>query len=368
MADPDSISSENLQELRQSLSTPTLAPVLDQAGRAGKLGDALDLVEAGIRDIGACDENVAAAVQEFLNRGGGRADYERAKRHMFQLEKDLPKEFVDLPSPLDDLLRLDSEMQADGSDNHDVFRDKENLVALKKGGLAGMHIRKIRAGAVSQMTGVPREIVEKQPLKDSVQGAAFSQHIGHPQVVKDPAFWEDFRKAKSGSGGFSKGDFATKWMKRAEEWNAAEAEKMKRKLDKAFQDYQSALIDQELKRRRREREERARARARRRRRARLITPKPEDIQIATYKDWPVLTPSGANYFVRIWDDGTTELYRFHEGMLYIVAANFAYYELRDPRTGQLGVVPVLGFRPRTPRPISPQQVPGGPRGALGRGP
>ena len=42
------------------------------------------------------------------------------------------------------------------------------------GSLAGMHMRKIKAGAVSRMTGVPRVIVEKQPLKDSVQGSAFT--------------------------------------------------------------------------------------------------------------------------------------------------------------------------------------------------
>lgn len=354
--------------LKEALSTPTLAPVLDQAGRSNELGNVLELVEVGAMQIAADDENIAKAVREFLNSSAGAADFERAKRRMFQLENNLPEEFVDLPSPLEDLFRLEHEMQGLGVDNYDVFRDRDNLAALKRGGLAGMHMRKIKAGAVSQMTGVPLDIAEKQPLKDSVQGAGFSQAIGHPEALKDPGFWEDFRKLKSGTGDFSKDRFVTKWLKRAEEWNAAEQEKKARELDRAWKDYQSALIDQELKRRQREREERKKKRARLRRRARLITPKIEDIQVATYKDWPVHTPSRSEYVVRIWDDGSTELYRLtHEGA-QLVATDFAYYETRDPHTGRLGVVPVLGFRPRSQRPASPQHVPGGPRGPLGRDP
>ena len=165
--------------------------------------------------------------------------------------------------------------------------------------------------------------------------------------------WEVFRKAKSGTGGFSKGDFATKWLKRAEEWNVAEQEKMDRKLDQAWRDYQSALRDRGLKRRQREREERDKKRARRKRRARLITAKLEDMQMPTYKDWPVHMPSGSDYFVSIWDDAYTELYRFHQGALQVVATNFAHYELRDPRSGRQCVVPAPASHVPRPRNTCP---------------
>ncbi|MDH3791988.1 MAG: hypothetical protein OES41_09600, partial [Rhodospirillales bacterium] len=265
------LSSEELDSLRSILGTPVVSNALVRDPEV--LAECLEIAEFGSTLV-AEDEVVEAALLEYLKQRNP-ATFQRALKRILQQTHDLPEKFVDLGSGIEDLLGLAADAQTLGGEGLDIFKDERILEALSKKGVGGAK-HAVLAPLVSEMTGVPFDIVKQQPLKKSLKGVAFSQQIGYPGALTDPEFWKDLDQPGPAT--------VNKWLERASQQDAKDNARRGRELDEALKKLKEAQIDQELERRRElralARKQKAKKRKPRRKRPKSILVTPSEFEMS----------------------------------------------------------------------------------------
>jgi len=307
--------------------------LLEFAKRTGKLDEVMTLVHEGWR-LGPKTSAIQTAIRQYLCFRT-EADFQRARRRLFQQGQNLPPEVVELKDNLEELLKLAQDASLFGDSDFEVFRNKEMLGEIKNQGVAGAK-QAILGIFVSRFSGMPLDIAKSQPTLKSMKGLEFLLGIGYENAAKDREFWQDWDR------GLPQEQLLEKWSKRRNEADARESARMDRQFRENMEKVQKFWLQQDLDRLRAERllNERMRKQAEKKRKeARRRTPTPPrktpppDKGRLQWMETPIrLLGGGARefYILRVYNDDSSELFRVQNGRRTVVLERavwrFAIYQ------------------------------------------